>query len=362
MISEQITFSIPEIFSLLGVVQCVYILVYMLFRSGSPSRAVLPVIYFIVLGGAFFLDFAARFIGGFTDYYQVLQWTLWFYGPPLSVLLIIQIAQINKLPSIVNYWVVFLIPLSLFVSFIMAGKSTACEEIETIYCDRFYEWLALTGLLSGVFSMMAVWFLRYIMHDLYSQKEGKARYWLILTIVVVNLLFLEIVLLGISNVIIADDVVLIRSLLGIFLVYLAGTSLFRIYPQALILISRSQERKEMSDDEIILAKRIEDMINLEKVYHEATYSRSDMARELEISESVISKVINVHFGKNFPQLMNERRVEDAKLLLLETKESVRTIAKEVGFNSLASFNRVFREISGTTPSSFREQTLDKGKL
>jgi len=356
--SEQITFSIPEIFSVIGLIQCVYVLVYMLFRSGNPAKAALPVIYFLVLGGAFFLDFSARFIGGFTEYYSVLQWALWFYGPPLSVLLMIQIAQINKLPSLKNYWVIFLIPISFFISLGFAGNSSACEG-SVIGCDQFYEWLALTGLLSGALSMMAIWFLRYIMHDLYSQKEGKSRYWLILTIVVVNLLFLETALLNISNILTTGDTLIIRSILGIFLVYLAGTSLFRIYPQALILISRTQERRTMSDEEFELAKRIESLLDLEKVYHEATYSRSDMARELEMSEGVVSKVINAYFGKNFPQLMNERRVEDAKRLLLETKASVKTVSEEVGFNSLASFNRAFREISGTTPSNFREDSLNE---
>ena len=54
---DSLRFSIPEILSLLGVAQCVYLLVYMLFRSGSIKSVFLPGLYFLVLGIAFSFDF-----------------------------------------------------------------------------------------------------------------------------------------------------------------------------------------------------------------------------------------------------------------------------------------------------------------
>ena len=56
---DQLRFTIPEMLSLIGVFQCVYILVYVLFRAGNISRVVLPLLYFLVLGVGFFLDFGA---------------------------------------------------------------------------------------------------------------------------------------------------------------------------------------------------------------------------------------------------------------------------------------------------------------
>ena len=52
--------------------------------------------------------------------------------------------------------------------------------------------------------------------------------------------------------------------------------------------------------------------------------------------------------------MNERRVDDAKRLLVETDAAIKTIAEEVGFNSLPSFNRVFKDLTGYAPSIYRK--------
>jgi AraC-like DNA-binding protein len=104
--------------------------------------------------------------------------------------------------------------------------------------------------------------------------------------------------------------------------------------------------------------KIEDLLRYDKVYQEPTYSRSDLARELEISETLISRVINIYFQKSFPQLLNECRVEDAKRLLRQTKASIRVVQEEVGFNSLASFNRVFKETTGLSPSVYRESNTE----
>src|SRR5262249_27503868 len=91
-----------------------------------------------------------------------------------------------------------------------------------------------------------------------------------------------------------------------------------------------------------------------KLYHEPTFSRADLARELHVSENTLSRVINVAFGKSFPRLLNEFRVDDAKRMLHSHDIPIQIIATEVGFNSLASFNRAFRELTSITPSQYRQ--------
>ena len=347
---DQLRFSIPEILSLIGVAQCIYVLVYMLFRAGDARRALLPFVYFTILGVAFFLDFSERFISGLTIYYPILQWFFWFFGPPLSVLLILQIGQIRETPSLGNYWVLFLTPVAYAAAVMMSLQDKSC--MFPVNCPVLHEWLVITGLGAGAISMMTVWVHRALFEDLYREKAGKDRYWLILTLVFVNLFFLATMLGSLTPFISVHDAILIRTFLGLGLVYLAGTSLFRIYPQALTLVERAPKPK-MSEDDMAVARRIEYLLDMEKIYHEPAYSRTDLARELDVPETVVSKVINRHFGKSFPQLLNERRVEDAKRLLSQTTVSVKVIAEEVGFNSTASFNRVFRDITSQTPSTYR---------
>ncbi|MCB9995976.1 MAG: helix-turn-helix transcriptional regulator [Rhodospirillales bacterium] len=349
---EQLRFSIPEILSLIGLSQCLYVLVYMLFRAGDRKQILLPAAYFLVLGTAFFLDFAQGFIAELTIYYPVFQWFFWFLGLPVSVLLVIQIAKIRQLPALPHYGVLFLLPLAYGAAVGMALHDESC--IFPAACPSLHDWLVITGLIAGAVSMLAIWGQRGLLEGLYREKAGKERYWLVLMLICVNLFFLTTMLLSLTPFVTEGQAGLIRTFLGLGLVYLAGTSLFRIYPQSLILVSRIG-KEDMSAEELSLARRIERLLDMEKIYQESAYGRAELARELEVSETIISKVINLHFGKNFPQLLNERRVEDAKQLLRETNASVKVIAEDVGFNSTASFNRVFRDLTGLSPSAYRNE-------
>lgn len=343
---DQLRFTIPEILSLIGVAQCIYVLVYISLRSGRITRAGLPFVYFSVLGVAFLSDFASNYIGQFFDSYNLLQNLLWFSGPPLSVLLIIQIAQITKTPDLKHYWIVFLIPLAVIVAKFMAGNS-----------GNITDWFVVTGLMAGAVSLLAIWANKDLFGSILAQKTGKERYWLILALIFVNVFFLCLMILSLNKNISDQDIILVRTVLGLGFVYLVSTSLFRIYPQAIRVEARELRRGSggLSDEDLALALSIERLINLEKVYQEPAYSRSDLARECGASEAVVSRVINDYFKKSFPQLMNEYRIEDAKILLQQTDAPIHVIALEVGFNSLPSFNRVFKKIAGAPPSHFRNQ-------
>ncbi|MDB5490506.1 MAG: bacterial regulatory helix-turn-helix s, AraC family protein [Micavibrio sp.] len=348
---NQLQFSIPEILSLIGLIQCVYVLVYMSFRAGGFRHAAVPFLYFFILGAAFFIDFAARIFNTATLSYTAAEWSLWFAGPPLSVLLMIQIARINVPPAARHFMLMAVLPVA-FVCAVMLAKSTNhCAAI--IDCPGFREWLILTGFLAGLISLFMMWSQRPLLAQLSAQPAGRDRYWLILALVIMNLFFLATALLMLTPVITEAQGMTIRTIWGLGFVYLAGTSLFRIYPQAIKLMQRNA-RAVIHDEDAEIIKKIGILLSRDKVYHEPAYNRVSLAKEVGVSESVISRVINRHFGKSLPQLLNELRVADAKRLLLETEASIKTVAEEVGFNSIASFNRAFKEIEGHSPGQFRD--------
>ncbi|MCB1783004.1 MAG: helix-turn-helix transcriptional regulator [Alphaproteobacteria bacterium] len=353
---DQLRFTIPEMLSLLGVCQCVYILVYILFRaSGHLKRVVLPVVYFSVLGAAFFMDFAQGHIRELTPYYDFICWLLWAYGPPLSALLIIQMARIAKLPPWPAWSVLVFVPLAYFFSRNMVLSDGVCTVFRT--CPEFWEWQNLSGLVAGALSLLVIWAHRGVFSEMYQQKAGQERYWLVLALIFVNISFLGAMLVQLDGGLFDVNAVLVRTILGLSFIYLVTTSLFRIYPQALALTVVREENSELGVDEVALAQKIEGLLQLEKIYQEANYSRSDLAREIEAPEAVVSRVINLHFGKSFPKLLNEYRVEDAKRLLLETDAGIKIVAEEVGFNSLPSFNRVFKDAIGQSPSEYRKNMI-----
>ena len=353
---NNILFTIPEVVSLIGVFQCVYLLVYVSFRAGNIVRVLLPVLYFLILGTAFFIDLARGFIAEITPYYDVISWTSWSLGTPLSVLLIIQMSHITKLPSLVNWSILLVVPLALaFSVFITGYMEPACGDV--LICPEFLAWLNVSGLIAGAISLLAIWGHRTIFSDVRSQKAGQERYWLILSLIIVNIFFLALTVFHTTGYDVSLNISLLRSILGLSFVYLVSTSLFRIYPNALFESSKRKTLDVLSIEDQGIAQRIEKLLRFEKIYHEATYSRSDLARELNVAEATISRIINVHFEKSFPQLLNERRVEDAKRLLLDTDASIKVIAEEVGFNSLPSFNRAFKDFTGQSPSHYRKHII-----
>lgn len=349
---EQLRFSIPEILSLIGVTQCVYLIVYMTFRSGKLSRAGLPLAFFTVLALAFVSDFAAPEFSQYYDYYFYFPWAAWFLGPPLSVMLVIQIAQIYKTPSLKHYRVFFLLPVAFIVAAAVTNRIPGCEHL--LPCEDTRKAMTLGGLLAGALSLLSLWLNRGLLSEMDDRKTGKDRYWLVLAIIFMNITFLASMLVSLSTNIDQDKISLIRTVIGLGFIYLVSTSLFRLYPQA-VLMSTTEKAEKLNPDELAIAQKVERLLTQDKVYHESSYARTDLARECQTSEAVISKIINVYFRKSFPQIINEHRVEDAKRLLDQTEANIKTIAEEVGFNSVASFNRAFREIAGEAPSTYRKR-------
>ena len=84
----------------------------------------------------------------------------------------------------------------------------------------------------------------------------------------------------------------------------------------------------------------------------------DLATTLQMSRSQLSEVINKGFEMNFNDFINSYRVAAVKEMLNNNKHeqlSLLGIAHECGFNSKATFNRVFRKISKYSPSEYLKQ-------
>ncbi|MCC6598192.1 MAG: AraC family transcriptional regulator [Alphaproteobacteria bacterium] len=361
-----LSFSLLEVLFLIGVVQCVYVAVHIAFRFAQLRHALLPFLYFVLLGLAFLADFGVErlslSVDGVGGTYFYIHWALWFSVPPLSVLLVFQIAEKSRKPDHPgNVWVMGLVPLGMALAGIVAARAEPGCSLMTP-CRILYDMLGVTGLMSGAISLLVIFSRQDLLKNLYRQKSGQTRYWLIFAIISLNTLFLAIMLGGLIGRLGSSEVLAMRGVLGLGFVYLAGTGFFRIYPYETKsgLSPSASDNPPLDEVEQALAQRIEGLLNLEKVYQEPTYSRADLAHECGVPESAISRVINAHFGKTFPRLINERRVEDAKRLLLETDAPVQLICSEVGFNSLASFNRSFREITDDSPGQFRKRTRGGG--
>ncbi len=84
-----------------------------------------------------------------------------------------------------------------------------------------------------------------------------------------------------------------------------------------------------------------------------------LAEGFQISRSHFSSIFKKGMGVTFVEYLNRVRVAAACELLRDSDRLVKQIAVEVGFGSKQNFIRVFRAVTGLTPSDFRhkEQTI-----
>jgi len=76
---------------------------------------------------------------------------------------------------------------------------------------------------------------------------------------------------------------------------------------------------------------------------------------MHVSTFYFCKMFKRATGLTFTDYLGRVRVEKAKNLLLNPHLRVSEIAYTVGFQSLTHFNRVFRKLTGESPTDFREK-------
>ncbi len=142
--------------------------------------------------------------------------------------------------------------------------------------------------------------------------------------------------------------------------------------------SRAQEEAGVSETESELEKtrtiilspeeqkrliaKLEKLMGTEKVFTRTDLTIDKLARRLSTNRTYLSQLINEVYGKNYPDFINMYRVNEAMRLLADpvmgSKYSIEAISREAGFNTISTFNFVFRKTIGITPSIFRKNATN----
>jgi AraC-like DNA-binding protein len=120
--------------------------------------------------------------------------------------------------------------------------------------------------------------------------------------------------------------------------------------------------KELSEEHREIAQNVLKLMEEQKLYREEGLSIKQVADELGVQLYMVSQSINLALGKNFFELVNGYRVEEAKIMIMDEQFnhlSMIGIAFESGFSSKTAFNTAFKKHTGMTPSEFKK--LEKVK-
>lgn len=82
-------------------------------------------------------------------------------------------------------------------------------------------------------------------------------------------------------------------------------------------------------------------------------SLEDLANVFHYSPKYMGRIFKQRAGLTIREYCNRAKISQAKLLLTETDLSVQDITLQIGFNSTAYFDRVFRKITGQSPQAYR---------
>jgi AraC-like DNA-binding protein len=86
-------------------------------------------------------------------------------------------------------------------------------------------------------------------------------------------------------------------------------------------------------------------------------SLREVAKAVYTSANYLSEKFKEATGTNFVRYVAQTRYEKAATLLRESDLRVSEIAFAAGFQSLSQFNRVFKKLSGRSPSEYRLAVL-----
>lgn len=143
------------------------------------------------------------------------------------------------------------------------------------------------------------------------------------------------------------------------------------------LIDIPSENKKNNIDELVLPKKnggaLENytkeqiqqlkenlfyILEHKKPHLNESLSLTDLAEEMRISSKKLSELLNQHLNMSFYNLINEYRVKEVmeRMFLPEyDKYTLAGLANECGFQSKATFNRIFKQKTGKSPSAYKEE-------
>lgn len=124
------------------------------------------------------------------------------------------------------------------------------------------------------------------------------------------------------------------------------------------ILSQDKSASATSDDKLSeTAARLQKAMQEERLFLDPKLNIHKLAERLEVSQKHLSLVINQHFKMNFRDFINAYRIEAVKSMLRQDDVqhmSILGIALECGFNSEATFYRIFKKSTGQSPKEYRK--------
>ncbi|MBC7959066.1 MAG: helix-turn-helix transcriptional regulator [Vallitaleaceae bacterium] len=105
----------------------------------------------------------------------------------------------------------------------------------------------------------------------------------------------------------------------------------------------------------ILPPKLKELYKLLVVSTTAKTRTSELAKKLNISPSMLSKLFKSSTGMTLKYYIGHQLIQSAQMSLLSSAKSIQEIAYELEFDDALYFSRVFQKWVGESPSKYRER-------
>lgn len=129
--------------------------------------------------------------------------------------------------------------------------------------------------------------------------------------------------------------------------------------QLMVILFRKIPLENKTNEEINkkkeVLKRLENIFQYVDKNYVSDISLKDCADAVGFSIYHFSRFFKQSTGITFNQFLSSYRVTRAEWLLMDEGQNITEIALSCGFNSVKTFDRVFKQLKGLSPSQFRKK-------
>lgn len=120
------------------------------------------------------------------------------------------------------------------------------------------------------------------------------------------------------------------------------------------LIRRNKAIRARDPDNAALVEAVQAMLLETELYRDPDLTLRRIARRTSAPEKRLSRAINSETGGNLSQFVNKLRIEAAMRDLATSDVSITSVMLQSGFMTKSNFNREFKRVTGSTPTSWRQ--------
>jgi len=296
-----------------------------------------------------------------------------FIGPLFFIY--IQTITGNSKPNFKNIAPHFIIPFLYVLSISLPVLIANAYDIEFAYLNVLAPFLLYTIIFSLAYCIYALFKLKQFQKQVkeqFSNLENKNLVWVksfligVITIMLIN------VSTSIYETIVGEQSLDIDYFSVIPIVFLVGylgyygISQSKILMPEFLLVDYPKSEKNStsyvydSGEMHTLETSLKKLIENDKPFLDPDLTLTSLAKQLQVPNKKLSTLLNQNMNISFYDFINAKRVEEVKLLMSSSegeKYTILAIAYDCGFKSKSSFNRVFKKITGESPSEYKNKLV-----